>query len=198
MNHQADPTRAPATRRRVGGALLAFPSLRSPPAAAGAAAAATTAARRARRTSSTSRTGRSTSTRTSRRRRSPTLEQFTEKTGITVNYYEDDQLERRVLREDPGPALAGQGDRPRHLRLHRQLAVPRASTSPRSASQKLDKSLIPNIDNLIDAQQSPPFDPNRDYSLPWLIGHRRDRLERGAHRRPGHERSTQLLRRTRS
>ena len=36
--------------------------------------------------------------------------------------------------------------------------------------QKLDKSLIPNMDNLIDAQQSPGFDPNRDYSLPWLTG----------------------------
>ena len=36
--------------------------------------------------------------------------------------------------------------------------------------QKLDKSLIPNMDNLIDAQKSPGFDPNRDYSLPWLTG----------------------------
>ena len=35
---------------------------------------------------------------------------------------------------------------------------------------KLDKSLIPNISNLIDAQASPPFDPNRDYSLPWFSG----------------------------
>ena len=34
--------------------------------------------------------------------------------------------------------------------------------------QKLDKSLIPNFANLIDAQSSPPFDPNREYSLPWL------------------------------
>ena len=25
--------------------------------------------------------------------------------------------------------------------------------------QKLDKELIPNIENLIDAQASPPFDP---------------------------------------
>ena len=39
--------------------------------------------------------------------------------------------------------------------------------------QKLDKSLIPNISNLIDAQASPPFDPNREYSLPWLVGHGR-------------------------
>ena len=36
--------------------------------------------------------------------------------------------------------------------------------------QKLDKELIPNIENLIDAQASPPFDPDREYSLPWQSG----------------------------
>jgi spermidine/putrescine transport system substrate-binding protein len=36
--------------------------------------------------------------------------------------------------------------------------------------QKLDKELIPNISNLIDAQASPPFDPDREYSLPWQSG----------------------------
>jgi spermidine/putrescine transport system substrate-binding protein len=37
-------------------------------------------------------------------------------------------------------------------------------------AQKLDQSLIPNIANLIDAQASPPFDPNREYTLPWFSG----------------------------
>ena len=36
--------------------------------------------------------------------------------------------------------------------------------------QKLDKSPIPNITNLIDAQASPPFDPDRKYTLPWQSG----------------------------
>ncbi len=36
--------------------------------------------------------------------------------------------------------------------------------------QKLDTSLIPNMENLVDAQASPPFDPNREYSLPWQSG----------------------------
>ena len=36
--------------------------------------------------------------------------------------------------------------------------------------QKLDKERIPNIVNLIDAQASPPFDPEREYSLPWQSG----------------------------
>jgi len=36
--------------------------------------------------------------------------------------------------------------------------------------QELDKDRIPNISNLIAAQKSPPFDPERKYSLPWLSG----------------------------
>ncbi len=36
--------------------------------------------------------------------------------------------------------------------------------------QPLDKELIPNIANLVDAQASPPFDPEREYSLPWQSG----------------------------
>jgi spermidine/putrescine transport system substrate-binding protein len=37
-------------------------------------------------------------------------------------------------------------------------------------AEKLDKSAIPNIKNLIPVQQHPNFDPNRDYSLPWQSG----------------------------
>ena len=36
--------------------------------------------------------------------------------------------------------------------------------------EQLDKDLIPNIANLVDAQASPPFDPDRTYSLPWQSG----------------------------
>jgi spermidine/putrescine transport system substrate-binding protein len=36
--------------------------------------------------------------------------------------------------------------------------------------QELDKELIPNFSNLIDAQASPPFDPERKWSLPWQSG----------------------------
>ena len=37
-------------------------------------------------------------------------------------------------------------------------------------AEKLDKSAIPNIKNLVDVQRHPNFDPNRDYSLPWQSG----------------------------
>jgi spermidine/putrescine transport system substrate-binding protein len=37
-------------------------------------------------------------------------------------------------------------------------------------AEKLDRSAIPNFDNLQDALRSPSFDPNRDYSMPWQSG----------------------------
>ena len=36
--------------------------------------------------------------------------------------------------------------------------------------EPLDKDKIPNFANLIDAQLSPTFDPDRTYSLPWQSG----------------------------
>jgi spermidine/putrescine transport system substrate-binding protein len=36
--------------------------------------------------------------------------------------------------------------------------------------EKLYKPAIPNLKNLIPAQQHPSWDPNRDYSLPWQSG----------------------------
>ena len=37
--------------------------------------------------------------------------------------------------------------------------------------QNLDKSAIPNVEeNLVPSLQSPSFDPNRDYSVPWQSG----------------------------
>ncbi|HEY2326814.1 MAG TPA: spermidine/putrescine ABC transporter substrate-binding protein [Gaiellaceae bacterium] len=36
--------------------------------------------------------------------------------------------------------------------------------------EKLDKSALPNIKNLLPVQQHPDWDPNRDYSLPWQSG----------------------------
>jgi len=37
-------------------------------------------------------------------------------------------------------------------------------------AEKLDKSAIPNMKNLIDVQKHPSFDPHRDYTLPWQSG----------------------------
>jgi spermidine/putrescine transport system substrate-binding protein len=50
--------------------------------------------------------------------------------------------------------------------------------------QKLDHAAIPNVDaNLIDRLKSPPFDPKRDWSVPWQSGfggiiYRKDKVKR--------------------
>jgi spermidine/putrescine transport system substrate-binding protein len=50
--------------------------------------------------------------------------------------------------------------------------------------QKFDKSTMPNADkNLIERLKSPPFDPTRDFSMPWQSGltgimYRKDKVKR--------------------
>jgi spermidine/putrescine transport system substrate-binding protein len=98
-----------------------------------------------------------------------TLQQFTTTTGIKVNYYEDVNDNSGYFAKVQGRLSRGQG-------IDRDIIV--STDNDRFLGEyitndwalKLDKSLIPNISNLIDAQASPPFDPNREYSLPWFSG----------------------------
>ena len=98
-----------------------------------------------------------------------TLKQFTEKTGIKVNYYEDINSNPEYFATVQG--RLGQGDG-----IGRDIIV--STDNDRFLGdylkndwvQKLDKDLIPNISNLIDAQASPPFDPDREYTLPYFSG----------------------------
>ena len=98
-----------------------------------------------------------------------TLQQFTKKTGIKVNYYEDVNSNPEYFAKVQGRLRQGQG-------IGRDIVV--STDNDRFLSdyikngwaQKLDKDLIPNLSNLIDAQASPPFDPDREYTLPWFSG----------------------------
>jgi spermidine/putrescine transport system substrate-binding protein len=94
----------------------------------------------------------------------PTLEQFTEATGVQVNYLEDINSNEEFFGEIQAPLSRGQG-------IDRDIIVPTAWLCARLLRlgylQKLDKSAIPNIVNLEDTLASPAWDPNRDYSLPW-------------------------------
>ena len=111
----------------------------------------------------------------------PTLDQFKAETGITVNYFEDVNSNDEYFAKVQGRLSQGQG-------IDRDIFV--ATDNSRFPGlyvdegwvQPLDRSLIPNIDNLIEAQASPPFDPDRTYSLPWLGWHVGHRLERGPDR----------------
>jgi spermidine/putrescine transport system substrate-binding protein len=98
-----------------------------------------------------------------------TLEKFTRQTGIKVNYFEDINDNSTYFAKVQGPLSQGQG-------IDRDIFV--FTDNSRFPGllinegwvEKLDKGLIPNMANLVDAQASPPFDPNRDYSLPWQSG----------------------------
>jgi spermidine/putrescine transport system substrate-binding protein len=96
--------------------------------------------------------------------RFPTLEQFTEETGVKVNYLEDINSNEEFFGEIQAPLSRGQS-------IDRDIIVPTAWLAARLLDlgyvQKLDKSAIPNIVNLENTLASPSWDPNRDYSLPW-------------------------------
>jgi len=99
----------------------------------------------------------------------PTLDEFTKKTGIKVDYFEDINSNAEYFGKIQGPLSQGNGigrdiivltDNERFLGL----------MNSKGWVEELNKELIPNIVNLIDAQASPPFDPDRTWSLPWQSG----------------------------
>ena len=102
-------------------------------------------------------------------KRIPSLEAFTKKTGTKVQYVEDINDNATYFGKIQGPLSQGRG-------IDRDIIVMTDNSRfpgilvPKEWVQKLDKSLIPNISNLIEAQAHPPFDPNREYSLPWASG----------------------------
>jgi spermidine/putrescine transport system substrate-binding protein len=102
-------------------------------------------------------------------KRRPTLDAFTKKFGVKVAYTEDINSNSEYFGKIQGPLSRGQS-------IDRDLAV--LTDNERFLSlmidkgwtEKLDKDAIPNIANLVDVQQHPGFDPDRDYSLPWQSG----------------------------
>jgi Spermidine/putrescine-binding periplasmic protein len=99
----------------------------------------------------------------------PSLIAFQKKTGTHVDYVQDIN-DNESFYHKIQPLLAhGQStgrdivvltDNDRYLGLMLE----------KGYAEKLDKSAIPNIKNLIDVQKHPSFDPNRDYTLPWQSG----------------------------
>ena len=94
----------------------------------------------------------------------PTLDKFSEQTGITAEYFEDyndnDEFYGKVqaqlkLGEDIGYDVVTPTDwmAARWIRL--------------GYTQKFDAANIPNKSNILDSLASPSFDPNREQSLTW-------------------------------
>ena len=121
------------------------------------------------RPSSTSRTGRSTST----RRSSRTSQKQVRRQGLQVR--RGHQRQRGVLRQGP-PAARG-----RAARIGRDIVVLTDWMAARwirlGYVEPLDKRNIPNAKNLQPTLQHPPFDPNREFTLPWQSGMTGDRLQ---------------------
>jgi spermidine/putrescine transport system substrate-binding protein len=99
----------------------------------------------------------------------PSLDAFQKKTGVHVQYTEDINDNASYFGKIQGPLSRGQSidrdivvltDNDRYLAL----------MIKKGWAEKLDKSAIPNMKNLIAVQQHPSFDPNREYSLPWQSG----------------------------
>jgi len=97
----------------------------------------------------------------------PTLDAFTAKTGIKVNYVEDyndnDEFFAKVK-----PQLSGGQDTGRDVWCSTDWMAARLIRL--NWVQKLDKSNIPNASNLEDTLQNVEYDKGRVYSLPWQSG----------------------------
>jgi spermidine/putrescine transport system substrate-binding protein len=98
-----------------------------------------------------------------------TLQDFTSETQIKVNYFEEINDNAEYFAKVQGPLSQGNG-------IDRDIFVFTDNSRfpgllvDQGWVQELDQELIPNITNLVDAQASPPFDPDRSYSLPWQGG----------------------------
>ena len=97
----------------------------------------------------------------------PTLEQFTDETGVEVDYIEDVNDNDEWFGKNQAALAKGQA-------VGRDVTVLTDWMAARMVRlgyvEKLDKQAIPNSSNLVDALASPGWDPDREYSLPWQSG----------------------------
>lgn len=99
----------------------------------------------------------------------PTLDAFTKETGVRVEYTEEINSNDEYFGKIQGQLSKGES-------IDRDIIVLTDNSRfpgfliEQGWLEKLDKDRIPNFDNLQDALKSPPFDPNREYSMPWQSG----------------------------
>ena len=102
-------------------------------------------------------------------KKSPTLEQFKQENGVTVQYFEDINDNATYFGKIQRPLSQGQS-------IDRDIVVLTDNSRfpglliQRDWAEPLDKGAIPNVVNLQDSLKSPSFDPDREFSLPWQSG----------------------------
>jgi spermidine/putrescine transport system substrate-binding protein len=101
--------------------------------------------------------------------RYPTLDMFTKKYGVKVKYIEDINQNESFFGKIQAQLRRGQS-------IGRDLIVMTDNSRfpalmvKQGWVQKIDKSVIPNIKNLLPALANPAWDPHREHSLPWQSG----------------------------
>jgi spermidine/putrescine transport system substrate-binding protein len=97
----------------------------------------------------------------------PTLAQFTEATGVEVDYIEEVNDNEEWFGKYQAQLAAGDS-------IGRDIVVLTDWMAARMVRlgyvQKLDKEAIPNASNLQDALANPGWDPGREFSMPWQSG----------------------------
>jgi spermidine/putrescine transport system substrate-binding protein len=104
-----------------------------------------------------------------KRKRHPSLDLFTKQYGVKVRYIEDVNDNAPFFGKIQAQLRRGQGIGRDIIVMTDNSQFP-ALLVKHKWVQKLDKSVLPNIKNLQPALQHPGWDPNRDYSLPWVSG----------------------------
>jgi len=97
----------------------------------------------------------------------PTLDEFTKRTGLRVNYTEDYNANEEFYTKVAPQFAAGQ-DVGRDTWCATDWMVARLIRQ--GYVQKLDKANIPNAANLQESLRNVAYDPGRQYSIPWQSG----------------------------
>jgi len=99
----------------------------------------------------------------------PSLDQFQKKYGVHVAYTEDINDNASFFSKIQPDLASGQSTGRDIIVMTDNSRYPSLLVK-KGWVEKLDKSAIPNIKNLVPQQRHPSWDPNRDYSLPWQSG----------------------------
>jgi spermidine/putrescine transport system substrate-binding protein len=99
----------------------------------------------------------------------PTLDLFTKQYGVKVKYIEDINQNESFFGKIQAQLRRGQSIGRDIIVMTDNSRFP-ALLVQQHWVEKLDKSVLPNIKNLLPALQHPGWDPKRDYSLPWQSG----------------------------
>jgi spermidine/putrescine transport system substrate-binding protein len=153
-------------RAAVGGAAISFPSIL---AACGGSSSKSSSATSNHKLAKTLHFSNWTLYMDTKGQRYPSLDEFQKKYGVHVDYKTDVNDNASFFGKIQAQLRRGQS-------IGRDIIVMTDNSRYPSLLvkkgwvEKLDKSAIPNIKNLVPVQRHPAWDPDRDYSLPWQSG----------------------------